>query len=72
MLEVSINGCTPIAGCFFNWKILLKGMIWGYPYFREPPHIYIYIYIYVICLCRLCRYVNNNYIYNIIYIIIYI
>ena len=40
MLEVSINGCTPIAGCFFYWKILLKGMIWGYPHCREPPYIY--------------------------------
>ena len=26
---------TPIAG--WLWKIPLKGMIWGYPYFRKPP-----------------------------------
>ena len=22
------------------WKILLKWMIWGYPYFRKPIYIY--------------------------------
>ena len=66
MLEVSINGCTPIAGCFFYWKILLKEMIWGYPYFREPPYIYIMLYVCVDCVDTL-----TIIIYIIIYTIIY-
>ena len=23
----------------FQWKILLKWMIWGYPHFRKPSHL---------------------------------
>ena len=31
-------GVPPIAGWRVLWKIPLKWMIWGYPYFREPPY----------------------------------
>ena len=31
----------PIAGWLTSWKILLKWMIWGYPHFRKPPHIFL-------------------------------
>ena len=34
----------PQNGWFISWKIQLKWMIWGYPYFRKPPYIYIYVY----------------------------
>ena len=36
-IGVSINGGTP-KRMVYEWKILLKWMIWGYPYFRNPPH----------------------------------
>ena len=29
----------PVNGWFISWKILLKWMIWGHPYFRNPPKI---------------------------------
>ena len=35
----STNEGTPIAGWFISWKIVLKWMIWGYPYFRKPPFL---------------------------------
>ena len=28
-----------------QWKILLKWMIWGYPYFRRPPYSYLMLFI---------------------------
>ena len=31
----------PQNGWFIR-EIPLKWMIWGYPYFRQPPYIYIY------------------------------
>ena len=34
-MEVSINGGTRID---LSRKIPFKWMIWGYPYFREPPY----------------------------------
>ena len=34
-MDVSQNGGTPK---WMVWKILLKWMIWGYPYFRKPPY----------------------------------
>ena len=37
-LEVSINGGYPQMDGLW-WKILLKRMIWGYPYFRKPPSL---------------------------------
>ena len=36
-LGVSINGGTPMDG--LSWRIPLKWMIWGYPYFRKPPFL---------------------------------
>ena len=48
------HGCTPIAGWFISWNILLKWMTWRYPHFRK--HVYniyniyiIYIYTHNIC-----------------------
>ena len=35
-LEVSWGGGVPKMDGF-QWKILLKWMIWGYPHFRKPP-----------------------------------
>ena len=31
-------GYPPMDG--LQWKIPLKWMIWGYPYFRKPPNGY--------------------------------
>ena len=49
-------GYPKIVG--YGWlTIRLKWMIWGYPYFRKPPHTHIYIYVYiqyVICICMIC------------------
>ena len=38
-MGVSINGGTP-KFLVYNGKSYLKWMIWGYPHFRKPPHVY--------------------------------
>ena len=32
----------PMDGLY--WKIPVKWMMWGYPYFRKPPYLYKSIY----------------------------
>ena len=34
----NIGVITSTAGWFIKWRILLKWMIWGYPYFRKPTY----------------------------------
>ena len=36
---LGLHGGTPIRGLFIMENPHLKWMIWGYPYFRKPPHV---------------------------------
>ena len=49
----SINGGTPqYRWMVYSGKSHQKWMIWGYPYFRNPPYIYNIIYIYILIQVR--------------------